>query len=98
MMSLAVLCCGLQAAAEWGQAERLGVVRPSKEGVDPTYDAAKAAVEAADQDLQVGAGCWVVQGIAWGREAAMRVACNALPCLSFGAVFNLICGVLAGLD
>jgi hypothetical protein len=43
----------LQAAAEWAQAERLGVVRPSKEGVDPAYDAAKAAVEDADKDLQV---------------------------------------------
>ncbi|WIA28905.1 hypothetical protein OEZ86_011429 [Tetradesmus obliquus] len=42
----------MQAAAEWGEAERQGVVRPSKAGVDPAYDAAKAAVEEADRDLQ----------------------------------------------
>lgn len=44
----------LQQAAEWDRAEREGVVRPSKSGVDPAYDAAKAAVEQADKDLQVG--------------------------------------------
>jgi hypothetical protein len=71
MLGCAVLFCAmLQAAAEWVQAERLGVVRPSKEGVDPAYDAAKAAVEAADKDLKVswsGArACWVLHRAAWG--------------------------------
>jgi hypothetical protein len=55
------------------------VVRPSKEGVDPAYDAAKAAVEATDQDLQVGAGCLLM-----GRESAVSVACPGLPCVSCG--------------
>eukprot|EP00879_Flechtneria_rotunda_P025746 GHRR01027386.1.p1 GENE.GHRR01027386.1~~GHRR01027386.1.p1 ORF type:complete len:1037 (+),score=479.42 GHRR01027386.1:1366-4476(+) len=39
-------------AAEWEQAERLGVVQPSKPGLDPAYDEAKAAVDAADRELQ----------------------------------------------
>eukprot|EP00775_Hariotina_reticulata_P005636 gene5636-5875_t len=39
-------------AAEWDKAEKLGVVRPSKAGVDPAYDEAKAAVEQVDHDLQ----------------------------------------------
>lgn len=48
----------LQQASEWDKAEREGVVQPSKEGVDPAYDAAKAAVEQADKDLEVrGGGC-----------------------------------------
>jgi len=40
-------------AAEWDKAEKYGVVRPSKAGVDPAYDEAKAAVQLVDQDLQV---------------------------------------------
>eukprot|EP00878_Enallax_costatus_P014342 GHUV01015002.1.p1 GENE.GHUV01015002.1~~GHUV01015002.1.p1 ORF type:complete len:1085 (+),score=444.50 GHUV01015002.1:267-3521(+) len=43
----------LQQAAEWDRAEREGVVRPSKAGVDPAYDEAKAAVEQADKELEV---------------------------------------------
>lgn len=43
----------MQAAAEWDKAEKQGVVRPSKEGVDLAYDAAKAALDAADKELQV---------------------------------------------
>jgi hypothetical protein len=46
----------LSAAAEWGRAEADGVVRPSRKGVDKDYDAAQAAVDAAEQELQVRGG------------------------------------------
>lgn len=44
---------GLSAAAEWKRAEADGVVRPSRKGVEAAYDEAQAAVEAAEQELQV---------------------------------------------
>ena len=63
-------CAVLQAAAEWGEAERQGVVRPSKAGVDPAYDAAKAAVEEADRDLQVGWCPCVCRACMWCEAAS----------------------------